>query len=122
MTTDMFDELFAIAKAEIADLDEKAEGMPALQVTVLLTYSNHFYVAVNDVDGTICEKMKQTNDTRVIKVLTMWKDGSIDLPSFDFRDALIQMDERNLNAEMILNGMGGYHTKTLAVSMPPVQK
>lgn len=118
----MFDELFAIANAELAILNEKIERLPDPQVIVLLTDRNRFYVAANDVDGTICEAMKREKDTKVIRILAMWKDGSVDLPSFDFRDALIQMDERNLNAEMILNGMGGYHTKTLAVSMPPVQK
>ena len=114
----MFDELFNMARAEIFGLDETAEGLPAPQVTVLLTAGNRFYVAANDIDGAICEKLKQENNTKVLKLLTMWKDGCVDVPSFAFCNALVQMDKRNLNAEMILNGMGGYHTKTLAASMP----
>ncbi len=107
MTTDMF----AIANAELANLNEKIERLPAPQVIVLLTDSDRFYVAVNDVDGTVCETMKREKDTKVVRILAMWKDGSIDLPSFDFRKALIQ-----------INGINGIHIRTLETTLPPVQK
>ncbi len=118
MTTDMF----AIANAELANLNEKIERLPAPQVIVLLTDKNHFYVAVNDVDGTICEAMKREKDTKVVRILAMWKDGSIDLPTFDFRKALVRMDERNLKAGILLNGINGIHIRTLESTLPPVQK
>lgn len=114
-----FDELINMARVEIFGLDETAEGLPAPQVTVLLTDNNRFYLAANDADGTICEKLKQENDTKVVKLLTMWKDGCVDVPSFAFRHALIQMDERNNKAEIILQKMGGgYSVKKLSVTFP----
>ena len=122
MTTDMFDELFAIAKAELVELDERVEGLPNPQVIVLLTDSNRFYVAVNDIDGIICEKLKQENDTTVLTILAMWKDGSVDVPSFAFRNTLVQMDERNLKAGILLNGIDGIHIRTLVTTLPPAQK
>ena len=118
----MFDELFNMARAEISGLDEKAESLPAPQVIILFTASNRFYVAANDIDGAICETMKREKDTKVVRILAMWKDGSIDLPSFYFRKALIQMDERNLKAGILLNGINGIHIRTLETTLPPAQK
>jgi hypothetical protein len=51
-------------------------------------------------------------------MVTMWKDGGIDLPSISFRKALIEMDEHNINTEIILEGKDGHLIKKLSVTMP----
>ena len=57
----MFEEMIFIAKNKLATIDEIIEGLPAPQVTVLLSNNNNVYVAVNDIDGIICEKIKHTS-------------------------------------------------------------
>ena len=43
----MFEELFDVAKNELAGIDETVVGLPEPQVTVLFTHNKNFYVAVN---------------------------------------------------------------------------
>lgn len=74
----MFEEMICIAKNKLATINEIVEGLPAPQITVLLSKNNIIYVAVNDIDGTICEELKFNKNTKIIKMLTMWKDGGID--------------------------------------------
>ena len=115
----MIAQLIQIAKEKLATVDETVdvEGLPAPQVTVLLTANDAVYVAVNDVDGAICETLKHENDTKVVRMLTMWKDGGVDLSSHRFRVALVNMDERNTDTAIILQGENGLHTKALGVTI-----
>lgn len=114
----MFEEMFNIARNKLENINEVVEGLPAPQVTVLLSDNNTIYVAVNDGDGTICEELKRDKNTKIIQMLTMWKDGGIDLSSINFRKALIKMDEENNNADIILQGKESYLIKKLAVTIP----
>lgn len=114
----MFEEMFNIARNKLENINEVVEGLPAPQVTVLLSDNNTIYVAVNDGDGTICEELKRDKNTKIIQMLTMWKDGGIDLSSINFRKALIKMDEENNNTDIILQGKESYLIKKLAVTIP----
>ena len=113
----MFEQLLQIAKENLTTLNETVDGLPAPQVTVLLTANDTIYVAINDVDGTICETLVKNQDTKVVCMLTMWKDGGVDLSSYRFRTALVNMDERNTDTAMILQGENGLHTKALGVTV-----
>ena len=113
----MFEQLLQIAKENLTTLNETVDGLPAPQVTVLLTANDTVYIAVNDVDGTICETLVKNQDTKVVCMLTMWKDGGVDLSSYRFRTALVNMDERNTDTAMILQGENGLHTKALGVTV-----
>jgi len=115
----MFEELIAIAKDRLAELNETIDGMPAPEVTVLLTDRNKIYVAANDFDGAICEELKRVGDTKIVRMVSMWKAKyCVDLPSMAFRKALIALDADNTNTEIILLGMDGYHVRKLATTMP----
>ena len=116
----MIAQLIQIAKEKLATVDDTVDvdGLPAPQVTVLLTSNDALYVAVNDVDGAICETLKHENDTKVVRMLTMWKDGGVDLSSYRFRVALVEMNACNADAAIILQGENGLHTKTLGATMP----
>ena len=115
----MFEEMFNVARNKVANINaEIIDGLPAPQVTVLYTNKDNIYIAVNDVDGLICEELKNADDTKIIRMLTMWKDGGIDLSSINFRKALIKMDEENNNTDIILQGKGSYLIKKLAVTIP----
>ena len=115
----MFEQLLKIVKENLMTLNDTVdvEGLPAPQVTVLLTSNDAVYVAVNDVDGAICETLKHESDTKVVRMLTMWKDGGVDLSSHRFRVALVNMDERNTDTAIILQGENGLHTKALGVTI-----
>ena len=113
----MFEQLLRIAKENPMTLNETVDGLPAPQVTVLLTANNTIYVAVNDVDGIICEKLVKNTDTKVVCMLTMWKNGGVDFSSHRFRLALVNMDERNTDTAIILQGENGLHTKPLRVTI-----
>ena len=115
----MLDKLIQISKEKLTMVDETVDvdGLPAPQVTVLLTANDAVYVAANDVDGAICETLKHESDTKVVRMLTMWKDGGVDLSSHRFRVALVNMDERNTDTAIILQGKNGLHTKALGVTV-----
>ena len=74
-------------------------------------------MAVNDVEGLVCEKLKNENDTKIVQMLIMWKDGGVDLSSFKFRKALVEMDEDNNNTDIILQGKEDYLIKKLTVTI-----
>lgn len=115
----MFEQLLQIAKDNLTTLNETVdvEGLPAPQVTVLLTSNDAVYVAVNDADGRICETMVKNQDTKVVRMLTMWKDGGVDLSSYRFRVALVEMNACNTDTAIILQGENGLHTKALGVTI-----
>lgn len=113
----MFDEMFSVAKNKLTNINEIINGLPAPQVTVLLTNKNNIYVAVNDVEGLICENLRKEDDTKVVRMLTMWKDGQLDLSSIGFRNALIKMNEQNCNTDIILQGKENYLIKKLKVTI-----
>lgn len=113
----MFDQLLKIAKEKLATIDETVDGLPAPQVTVLLTANDTIYVALNDVDGIICKTLVKNQDTKVVCMLTMWKNGGVDFSSHRFRVALVNMDECNTDTAIILQGENGLHTKALGVTV-----
>jgi hypothetical protein len=86
-------------------------------VTVLVTEKENIYVAINDVKGEICKQIQEKNDTKIVKILTVWKNGEIDLPSLAFRKALLLMNSDNGKAKIYLQGVDGYITKTLLATI-----
>ena len=106
-------ELFNIAKRAISE----DGALMASQVTVLWTSNHRFYTAMDDWSGAICEELKIKNDTHILKILTVWKNGQLDLPSLRFRQRLIALNESNKNAEMILQGKDGYIIKRVSQTM-----
>ncbi len=106
-------ELFNIAKRAISE----DGALMASQVTVLWTSNHRFYTAMDDWSGAICEELKIKNDTHILKILTVWKNGQLDLPSYQLRQALIQLNENNKDADIILQGMDGYIIKKISQTM-----
>lgn len=111
----MFEKLFEIAKESLTDACDKK---PKEQVTVLFSDKNNYYIAVDDFDGLICEELRRNNDTKIVRLLTMWKGENIDLPSITFRRALVELDEYNEDTVIILQGKESHIIKKLSVTMP----
>ncbi len=61
---------------------------------------------------------KKEGESKIEKLVCMWHEGSIDLPSYAFREALVDIDSKNLSAQILLNGLGGYIVKTVKETMP----
>ena len=114
----MFEKMISIAKSKLEDINEAPLQLPSPQVTVLLSANGNIYTAVNDIDGTICEQLKRDKNTKIYKMITMWKDGSIDLPSINLRKALIELNEDNNNTDIMLQGKEGCLIKKLSVTIP----
>ena len=110
----MYEEMIAMAKERLCALTEKADRLPSPQVTVLRTGNDRIYIAVNDADGTICDELMEHTDTRIVSMVTLWKDGGADLPSIRFRKALLEMDGRNGDTQMLLQGKNGYIIKKIS--------
>ena len=110
MVNDMFD----IALRQLAGLNVCPEGLPVPQVTVLRSKQGNTYVTENDLHGATCAQLKEKGDTQIVKCLTVWKGGQIDLPSWQFRRALLALDERNCDVELLLQGKNGVVAKKLS--------
>ena len=110
----IIDNMRSVATDRLSHLDVCIEALPAPQVTVLLSKQGNTYVTENDMDGAICPQLRENGDTQIIKSLTAWKGGQIDLPSYQFRKALLALDEGNRDAELILQGKDGVITRKLS--------
>ncbi|MBE7058928.1 MAG: helix-turn-helix transcriptional regulator [Ruminococcaceae bacterium] len=61
---------------------------------------------------------KKSGEDEIERLICMWHDGSIDFPSYSFREALVAIDSKNLSTQMLLNGLNGYVIKTVKETMP----
>ena len=61
---------------------------------------------------------KKKGDAKIERLICMWHDGSVGIPSFDFREALLAFESTNLSTKMLLNGLNGYVVKTVKATMP----
>lgn len=63
-------------------------------------------------------EIKKNEDAKIDRLICMWHDGSIDLPSYAFREALLSVNRTNFSTKILLNGLTGYIVKTVMVTMP----
>jgi len=113
-----------------ADLMQVAQNalvnLPKSSVIVLRTAKNNIYHCVitnaysnhEEEEKAFLDNLRQNDDLEVSQMVCMWRDGSLDISSFTFRDMLCQLHENNKNAEMILTGENCYHKKTIAETFP----
>lgn len=115
MTEPTISERLYYLDAKIMEADAQYPG--AQQAIALQTASGNVHVILNDkaqdcnfeAETRYLEQMAQSGDTHVLYMLAMWRTG-IDLASYHLRTSLVEMDQRNLDTLMILNGgMGRYY-------------
>ena len=114
ITDPQWQELFARAK-QAASAMGQGEGAVAM-----LTSSDEICVIKQSPDENLLKsliQMKTRYGSRVKKLVYTWSDGCIDLPSYDFREMLLAVDERNASTEMLLGGLLGFIVKPLNVTM-----
>lgn len=107
------EKLISLAREAVSGLQESSAGFPMPQVTVLRTVSGRIYITQNDLTGIVCQQLQEADDSQVELLVTLWKNGQIDLPSLAFRKALAVLHEENNKANIVLQGQGGLHLRLL---------
>jgi hypothetical protein len=121
-----FDSMLMKAKSalsEVTPLPGSKPGSKLPQVTVLLTDQDNVYLTNQDEENELIDKLKAKNDTKILKMVSMWMGGQVDLSSMDFRKSICEMNKDNLETEILLcskpQGIlpAEYHTRTLKSTM-----
>lgn len=112
-----YEQLMKIAEETLLTMDTFQERLPAPLVYVLETAGGKICRIVNDDFTASLEELKQTEDTAVTKILAVWKGGAVDVPSYAFRKALLELDAANAQAKVLVATGNGYAVKSLAVMM-----
>jgi len=105
------------------EADKLSEGEV---VVMLVANGSVIYIPFHDLSSSVNEKsvlkallkIKKNEDTKIDRLICMWHDGSIDLPSFAFREALLSVDRTNFSTKILLNGLTGHIIKTVRDTMP----
>lgn len=90
------------ASQALEGVEQAPEGLPCPLAYALLTRGGSIHTVLNDRFAPLMDTLGREKDTTVACVLAMWKDGSLDLPSYAFRTALRRLDPLNNAAELCL--------------------
>ncbi len=114
---DDFHELKLFAEKAIRNITIQAEGLPAKQINVFLSSSGQLYATG---DYRAVGMVLPWEDNHIIKMLTMWENGDIDLPHYDCRMTMYMLNRCNADTLIYVSGNEGYHTVTLSsVTLAP---
>ena len=86
-------------------------------VYVLETVDGNIHIILNNDFQKTLDTMAKANDAVVAKMVAMWQEGSVDVPSYAFRKALLALDAANGQTEVILRTESGYITKPIEIMM-----
>jgi hypothetical protein len=106
-----FEQMLALANEVLRDIHTAPAGLPSSQVTLLVSATGQIYTAPNDTTGAVLNELN--GDTHIIKLLTLWKSGEVDVPAHTFRTALLAADPKNRETQVLLQGEEGYIVKSL---------
>ena len=104
-------QMLDMAKKELCLIDA------AVLVYVLETASGNIHTVVNNDFQKTLDVLTQSDDTMVTKLVAMWKEGSVDVPSYAFRKSLLELDDANRQTKVLLRSESGYIMKTIEIMM-----
>ncbi len=93
------------------------------QILILQTADNKLYTAIVDwsSDSDMSEQallnMIDKKDT-IIRLICCWTNGTFDLPSYNFRKKLCELNSDNETAQMLLNGKDSFNLKAIKDTFP----
>ena len=93
------------------------------QVLILQTANNKIYEAIMDLSSDAdVEEQKLFNvienkDT-IIRLICCWANGAFDMPSYNFRKKLCELNPNNKTAQMLLNGEKTFILKSIRDTFP----
>ena len=116
-----FDKMRKTAESLLKDIS--TEKMT--QAVVLLSSKGKEYsTIIEDVlaeeklaEKSLLRELLANDDTEIGYILVVWKNGCVDVPSYDFREMLCRMNIENKNASIFFRCEAGYHVKPLGVTM-----
>lgn len=117
-----YEQLVCIAKEKLLSVNTVPEHLSAPLVYVLETAGGNIQTVINDGFQDIIDLLAQEKDTVIMKLVSMWKDGTVDVPSYAFRNALLELNTRNAQTRVLLRTEGGYTEKPIEIMMPPLKK
>jgi hypothetical protein len=65
------------------------------------------------------DNLREAGNTEIRYIVCMFQGGIIDIPSYFFRQKLLELNPANGKAKMLLNGAFRYHVKTINDAAPP---
>ena len=115
-------DLFSKMKEVALQLLSESQNGPYTQAIVLQSVTGDLY---GTRIGNACLEEKaeetalalRTKEREIRHVLCMWQDGSVDLPSFAFREMLCASQPKNADALVFVTAAGGVGTKLLSQTM-----
>lgn len=111
MKIDDFKNLIESSKMQISVI-ENQQAVIALETEKCNIYSEIFN-PTEDHNYTIFEKMTTNSDEIVKKIICIFDNEQLDVPSFQFRKMLIALDESNIDAEILLLSEEGWISRKL---------
>lgn len=92
----------------------ESEGITLLQTVSGKEYLYHF-CADNIFD--VMNALVQNGDTRVLYLIHVWRDHTLDVPSYDLRRMLLELHPENQDALMLLTGRESFTIRSLGSTM-----
>ena len=108
---DRFEKMYRAAK----DALKKAVVEANTQVIVLWSAKGSIYSEVitnaltkdQKEETVLLDRLRAARDTEICRVLCMWYDGEIDIPSFAFRERLVEINPSNRTAGVFVRTREG---------------
>ncbi len=116
------EDLLRIACACCPPAFDCPKHLPMPQVWVLLAVSGRIYCVKNDDISMLLTLLKEHGDTVIAQWVTFWCAPSdilppVDVPSFEARQALLELDNANSQTLLLLRGENGLVEKALGDTM-----
>jgi hypothetical protein len=114
-----FDSMISLAKNNLPEASDCEFGICAIVKTVKKNLLIH-KIAVNSVEELINEErrivseLEVSSDTEAEKIVCMWNNGTVDVPSYSFMQDLCKLDAKNRDARIILNSGEGFRAVRIA--------
>jgi len=113
-----YEQLADIAKEKLLSVNTAPEHLPVPLVYVLETAGGNIQTIINDDFQDVMDLLAREGDTAIVKLVSMWKDGTVDVPSYAFRKALLGLNARNAQTMVLLRTEGGYTEKPIEIMVP----
>ena len=118
-------DVFERMKTCALDLLSSSEKIEYTQAIVLLSTSGREYGKViqnalskdKKEEKELLELLTAANDTALSRVFCVWQDGAIDIPSFGFRQMLLQTDASNNDTGIFVSTADGFSVIKLENTM-----
>ena len=111
-----FNHSFFSRKQQLKNIDIRKYGIHSVLTSKGNIYCKIIFNALSDEsinEHSFLSELKSNDDTQIQKIVCLWSNGDIDMPSWKFRKMLCELNVENKNAQMLLNGGISYIIKSI---------